>query len=72
MASPWIPAPQRPPAERPWMGMALLVAVPLLSLVLIRMLWSGSSLWFLLLGILLPMNAVAVVVRAWQQRKKAW
>jgi len=25
-----------------------------------------------LLGILLPMNAVAVVVRAWQQRKKAW
>jgi LysM repeat protein len=32
--------------------MALLVAVPLLSLVLIRMLWSGSSLWFLLAGLL--------------------
>jgi phosphate transport system permease protein len=25
-----------------------------------------------LLGILLPMNAVAVVVRAWRQGKKTW
>ena len=64
MASPWITpqrvAPQRPPAERPWMGMAMLVAVPLLSLILIRMLWSGSSLWFLTLGIILLGSAAVV------------
>jgi LPXTG-motif cell wall-anchored protein len=35
------------------MGMALLLAVPFLSLILIRMLWSGSSLWFLMAGIAL-------------------
>lgn len=52
MASPWIP-PQRHPAERPWMGMVMLVAIPLLSLILIRMLWSGSSLWFLTVGLIL-------------------
>jgi len=52
MASPWVTS-QRPPAERPWLGLALLAAVPLLSLILIRMLWSGSSLWFLLAGLLL-------------------
>src|SRR3989304_139515 len=55
MASPWISpqstAPQRPPAERPWMGMAMLAAVPLLSLVLIRMLWLGARLCFLTFGI---------------------
>ena len=61
MASPWIPAPQqRPPAERPWTGMALLIAVPLLSLILIRMIWSGSSLWFLMVGILLLGTAAVV------------
>jgi hypothetical protein len=37
--------------------MALLVAVPLLSLILIRMIWSGSSLWFLLAGLLLLAGA---------------
>ncbi len=65
MASPWVtqtPA-HRPIAERPWTGMALLVAVPLLSLVLIRMLWSGSSLWFLTVGIIL-LGAAAVVFLA--------
>lgn len=38
--------------ERPWIGMALLLSVPLLSLILIRLLWSGSEFWFLLVGIL--------------------
>jgi hypothetical protein len=42
------------------MGMALLVAVPLLSLILIRLLWSGSSLWFLTVGILLLGSAAVV------------
>lgn len=63
MASPWIPAPQRPQTERPWIGLALLVAVPVFSLILIRMLWSGSSLWFLMLGIVL-LGAAAVVFLA--------
>jgi len=64
MASPWItPQQHRPPVERPWMGMALLVAVPLLALILIRMLWSGSALWFLTVGIIL-LGAAAVVFLA--------
>lgn len=63
MASPWIPAPQRSQTERPWIGLALLVAVPVFSLILIRMLWSGSSLWFLMLGIIL-LGAAAVVFLA--------
>jgi LysM repeat protein len=37
--------------ERPWMGMALLLSIPLLALLLMRLLWSGSDLWFLLAGI---------------------
>lgn len=53
MASPWItPQPQRSPAERPWLGFAMLAAIPLLSLILLRLLWSGSGLWFLTLGII--------------------
>lgn len=65
MASSWMP-PQRHPAataERPWMGMAMLGAVPLISLLLIRMLWSGSSLWFLTVGLIL-LGAAAVVFLA--------
>lgn len=62
MASPWVPQ-QRSPIERPWMGMAMLAALPLLSLILIRMLWSGSSLWFLTVGIIL-LGAAAVVFLA--------
>ncbi len=58
MATPWTP-PQQTPAERSWRGMAVLVTVPLLSLILIRMLWSGSSLWFLTVGIIL-LGAAAV------------
>ena len=58
MASPW-DLPQRPPVERPWMGMAMLVTVPLIALILVRMLWSGSSLWFLSVGIIL-LGAAAV------------
>ena len=42
------------------MGMAMLAAVPLLSLVLIRMLWSGSSLWFLTFGIIFLGSAAVV------------
>ncbi|MEX1253925.1 MAG: LysM peptidoglycan-binding domain-containing protein [Dehalococcoidia bacterium] len=64
--SPWIP-PQRPPAERPWLGMALLVALPLLSLALARMLWSGSSLWFLAIGILFLLAAGVVFLNRRQQ-----
>lgn len=61
MDSPWTtPPPHRSPVERPWLGMGMLAAVPLLSLILIRMLWSGSSLWFLTVGILL-LGAAAVI-----------
>ena len=68
MASPYITS-QRPPAERPWLGMAMLVAVPLLALILIRMLWSGSGLWFLTVGIiLLGVSAVIFLARRPQER----
>ncbi|MBI4571238.1 MAG: LysM peptidoglycan-binding domain-containing protein [Chloroflexi bacterium] len=65
MASPWI-SPQRQPAsraERPWLGMALLAGIPLLALILLRMLWSGSSLWFLTVGLIL-LGAAAVIFLA--------
>ena len=42
------------------MGMALLLSVPLLSLLLIRMLWSGSTIWFLIAGILMLGGAAVV------------
>ncbi len=58
MASPW-DLPQRSLVERPWMGMAMLVTIPLIALILVRMLWSGSSLWFLSVGIIL-LGAAAV------------
>lgn len=46
------------------MGLALLLAIPLLALVLIRMLWSGSTLWFLLAGIVfLGASAAAFLAR---------
>jgi LysM repeat protein len=64
--SPWIP-PQRPPAERPWLGMALLVAVPIFALVLARLLWSGSSLWFLAIGIIFLLAAGVVFLNRRQQ-----
>ena len=63
MATPWTPPPQHAPVERPWLGIGLLVAVPLLSLILIRILWSGSSLWFLTVGIIL-LGAGAIVFLA--------
>ncbi len=50
------------------MGMALMVAIPLLSLVLIRLLWSGSSLWFLTGGIIL-VGAAAVIFLARRPRE---
>jgi LysM repeat protein len=54
--------------ERPWVGMALLVAVPLLALILVRMLWSGSGLWFLTVGIiLLGLAAVVFLARRPQE-----
>jgi LysM repeat protein len=73
MESPWISQQQQhhgPPAERPWVGMALIIAVPLLTLVLIRMLWSGSSLWFLTVGlILLGIAAVIFLARRPQEQE---
>lgn len=70
MASPWISS-QRPPAERPWVGMAMLAAIPLLSLILIRMLWSGSSLWFLTVGIIL-LGAAAVTFLARRPQEQGY
>lgn len=65
LASPWTSHPtHRPVAERPWMGLALLLAVPFLSLILIRMLWSESTLWFLMVGIaLLGASAITFLAR---------
>ena len=39
--------------------MAILVTIPVIALILVRMLWSGSSLWFLSVGIIL-LGAAAV------------
>lgn len=71
MASPYVTShsQHQPPMERPWLGMALLVALPLLALILIRMLWSGSGLWFLTVGIiLLGLAAVIFLARRPQER----
>jgi LysM repeat protein len=43
--------------------MALLAGIPLLTLILLRMLWSGSSLWFLTVGLIL-LGAAAVIFLA--------
>jgi LysM repeat protein len=43
--------------------MAIMVSVPIFSLVLIRLFWSGSSLWFLTVGIIL-LGAAAIVFLA--------
>ncbi|MEX2159153.1 MAG: LysM domain-containing protein [Dehalococcoidia bacterium] len=72
MASPYISHQTHPrqPIERPWLGMALLIAVPLLALILVRMLWSGSGLWFLTVGIiLLGIAAVMFLARRPQERE---
>ncbi len=66
MASPWIPS-QRPATERTWTSVALIGAVMLLSLVLLRLLWSGSGLWFLLVGVILLAAAGYIVVTRRQQ-----
>ena len=70
MASPYIHSSQSP-AERPWAGMAALAAVPLLSLVLVRMFWSGSSLWFLAVGIIL-LGVAAIVFLARRTQDQAF
>lgn len=70
MASPYIHSSQSP-AERPWAGMAMLAAVPLLSLVLVRMFWSGSSLWFLAVGIIL-LGVAAIVFLARRTQDQAY
>lgn len=62
MSSPWAST-RQPTLERPWVGMAMLAAVPVLSLILIRLFWSGSSLWFLTVGIIL-LGAAAIVFLA--------
>lgn len=43
--------------------MALLAGIPLIVLVLLRLLWSGSSLWFLTVGLIL-LGAAAVIFLA--------
>ncbi len=70
MASPYIHSSQSP-ADRPWAGMAALAAVPLLSLVLMRMFWSGSSLWFLAVGIIL-LGVAAIVFLARRTQEQAY
>ncbi len=70
MASPYIHSSQSP-AERPWAGMAVLAALPLLSLALMRMFWSGSSLWFLAVGIIL-LGVAAIVFLARRTQDQAY
>lgn len=43
--------------------MVLLAGIPLLALILLRMFWSGSSLWFLTVGLIL-LGAAAVIFLA--------
>ena len=62
MSSPWAST-RRPTMERPWLGMVMLAAVPVLSLILVRLFWSGSSLWFLTVGITL-LGVAAIVFLA--------
>ncbi|MCH8948936.1 MAG: LysM peptidoglycan-binding domain-containing protein [Chloroflexi bacterium] len=49
----------------------MLAAVPLLSLVLVRMFWSGSSLWFLAVGIIL-LGVAAIVFLARRTQDQAY
>ena len=62
MSSPWAST-RQPTLERPWMEMAILAAVPVFSLILVRLFWSGSSLWFLTVGIIM-LGAAAIVFLA--------
>lgn len=67
MATPWSP-PQGPVTNRAWKGIAALVAVPLFALLLLRMFWSESALWFLAAGIiLLGASAVFFLARRPQE-----
>lgn len=60
MAS-WTP-PERPGVgERPWLGLAMLAVVGLLTLLLLRVLWSGTGVWYLVLGLLLIGGAAVAV-----------
>ncbi len=59
MSSPWATT-RQPIMERPWLGMAIMAAVPIFSLILVRLFWSGSSLWFLTVGIILLGTAAIV------------
>lgn len=59
----WIP-PQRTATQgRPWLGRATFAFVAVLVLLLLRILWSGSTVWYLVLGLLL-LGAAAVTVLA--------
>jgi LysM repeat protein len=60
MTSPYYVTEEDEEPERPWMGMALLLSIPLLSLILVRLLWSGSSFWFLVAGIMFLGGAAAL------------
>jgi nucleoid-associated protein YgaU len=60
MAS-WTP-PERPSAEeRPWLGLAMLALVGFLTLLLLRLLWSGTGVWYLVVGLLLVGGAAVAV-----------
>lgn len=66
MAS-WTP-PERPSVEeRPWLGLVMLALVGFLMLLLLRILWSGTGVWYLVLGLLL-IGGAAVAVFTLAQR----
>jgi LysM repeat protein len=56
----WTPPHQPRTEERPWLGLVMLSAVGFLVLLLLRVLWSGSGMWYLVLGLLLIGGAAVV------------
>ncbi len=70
MDAPWMTPSQRPVEERPWLGMAALLGVPLLALVLARLFWSGSTVWYVAVGIILLLLAAAVYLRRRAQEEE--
>ena len=70
MSSPWAST-RQPSIERPWLGMAIMAVVPIFSLILIRLFWSGSSLWFLTVGIIL-LGVAAIVFLSRRQAEQQY
>lgn len=56
----WTPPHQPRTEERPWLGVVMLSAVGFLVLLLLRVLWSGSGMWYLVLGLLLIGGAAVI------------